>query len=165
MAILSMNLIDWIKGKKDATGDAVALVTSNPEQVGAAMEEGRREIEKLRLDAEWSANRFRDDLEEGRKYTAQLETAGAAKDAEIAQLKTDVAVADKSADEKARDMVRRAGHAPVAVTTDPAATETADVPKILTEYREFTPGAARLKFAQENRAALKAAHASEKATD
>jgi hypothetical protein len=159
-----MNLIDWIKGKKDASGDAVALVTSNPEQVGAAMEEGRREIEKLRQDAEWAANRFRDDLEEARKYTAQLETTDIAKDAEISQLKTAVAVADKSADEKARDMVRRAGHAPVAISQDPAAAAPTGAAKILVDYRALTPGSERLKFATENRAALKTAHDDEKAS-
>ena len=159
-----INLIDWIKGKKDATGgDAVALVTSNPDQVGAAMEEGRREIVKLRQDAEWSANRFRDDLEEARKYTAQLETSAAAKDSEIAQLKTDVAVADQSADGRARDMVRRAGHAPVAISPDPTPAEN-DTTGILGKYRALTPGAERLKFATENRAALKTAHDDEKAS-
>lgn len=157
-----MNLIDWILGKKTATGDAVALVTSNPDQVGAAMEEGRRTIEKLRLDAEWSANRFREDLEEGRKYTAQLETAAAAKDSEIAQLKTDVANADGSADQKARDMVRRAGHAPVAILADPTAADP-DKTGILADYRKLAPGAERLKFAETNRAALKKAHDAEKA--
>ena len=137
------------------TGDPGAVITSNPEEVGEAATMARAEFAKIKGDHEYIVNRLRQDVEDIREdltgVRASLETATS----EVATLKGQLTTAENSAEEKARDILRKSGHSPMATAPTPASSE--DPPEVYTKYKAMAAGGERLKFFNQHRAEIERA--------
>jgi len=135
-------------------GEPGPVITSNPDEVGEAITMARAEFAKVKGDHEYIVTRLRQDVEDFRAdlgtARASLETAAA----EVASLKAQLVTSENAAEEKARNILRKSGHAPIATTAtaDPAAT-----PSNYNTYKEMSPGAERLKFFNSHRAEIERA--------
>ena len=136
---------------------AVEMIAGTPEQIAETFETARQEIAKLRDDKAWVENRLREDIESLRADRLELSQRVEEKDLQIVQLQKDVDAAKDSAADKAREMLRGAGHAPVAdanIDPDAATGPLGHDEKTWSEYQAMKPGADRLAFAEKNRDAL-----------
>ena len=136
---------------------AVEMIAGTPEQIAETFETARQEIAKLRDDKAWVENRLREDIESLRADRLELSQKVEEKDLQIVQLQKDVDAAKDSAADKAREMLRGAGHAPVAdanIDPDAATGPLGHDEKTWAEYKAMKPGADRLAFAEKNRDAL-----------
>ena len=137
------------------TGDPGAVITSNPEEVGEAATMARAEFAKIKGDHEYIVNRLRQDVEDIREdltgVRASLETATS----EVATLKGQLTTAENSAEEKARDILRKSGHAPITSAPTPASSD--DPPEVYTKYKAMAAGGERLKFFNQHRAEIERA--------
>ena len=136
---------------------AVELIAGSPEQIAEVIETARQEIAKLREDKSWIENRLRDDIEQLRNDRLELNQKLTDRDSEIVQLSKDVEAAKDSAGEKAREMLRGAGHAPIAdanidqeAITGPLGSDE----KIFFDYKNMEAGADRLAFSEKHKDAL-----------
>ena len=133
------------------------MIAGSPEQIAETFETARQEIAKLRDDKAWVENRLREDIESLRADRLELSQKVEEKDLHIVQLQKDVEAAKDSAADKAREMLRGAGHAPVAdanIDPDAATGPLGHDEKTWAEYKAMKPGAERLAFAEKNRDAL-----------
>tara|TARA_R100000808_G_scaffold1821_4_gene7763 strand:- start:2632 stop:3105 length:474 start_codon:yes stop_codon:yes gene_type:complete len=136
---------------------AVEMIAGSPEQIAETFETARQEIAKLRDDKAWVENRLREDIESLRADRLELSQKVEEKDLQVVQLQKDVEAAKDSAADKAREMLRGAGHAPVAdanIDPDAATGPLGHDEKTWAEYKAMKPGAERLAFAEKNRDAL-----------
>ena len=136
---------------------AVELIAGSPEQIGEVIETARQEIAKLKEDKSWIENRLRDDIEQLRTDRLDLNQKVADREAEIVQLTKDVEAAKDSAGEKAREMLRGAGHTPVAdanIDPDALTGPLGSDEKVFHDYQNMKAGADRLAFAEKNADAL-----------
>ena len=136
---------------------AVEMITGSPEQIAETFETARQEIAKLRTDSAWTENRLREDIESLRTDRLELSQKLEERDLQLVQLQKEVVAAKDSASDKAREMLRGAGHAPVAdanIDPDAATGPLGHDEKTWTDYKAMAPGADRLAFAEKNRDAL-----------
>jgi len=136
---------------------AVELIAGSPEQIAEVLETARQEIAKLKEDRSWIENRLRGDIEQLRTDRIDLTQKVADRDSEIVQLGKDVEAAKGSSAEKAREMLRGAGHAPVAdanIDPDALTGPLGSDEKVFFDYQNLKAGADRLAFAEKNKAAL-----------
>tara|TARA_R110001599_G_scaffold131864_2_gene308196 strand:+ start:593 stop:1084 length:492 start_codon:yes stop_codon:yes gene_type:complete len=155
-SLLGINQSAEVPGRDDA----IKMIAGSPEDIAEAFEAGRNEINKLRGDKEYIENRLRSDIDALRQDRADITQQLEEKVAQIAQLQKEVTLAKDSAAEKAREMLRGAGHAPVAeANTDPDAGTgiLSAEQKVLHDYNNMAPGADRLAFATKHRAELEKA--------
>ncbi len=137
--------------------EAVEMIGANPEQIAEAFDAARQEIAKLRKDNAWVENRLREDIESLRKDRLDLTNKVDEKDRQIVALEKEVESAKDSAADQAREMLRGAGHTPVAdANHDPDAVSgpLGTDEKIFHDYQAMAPGADRLAFAEKNRESL-----------
>ena len=136
---------------------AVEMIAGTPEQIAETFETARQEIAKLRDDKAWVENRLREDIESLRADRLELSQRVEERDLQLVQLQKDVEAAKESASDKAREMLRGAGHAPVAdanIDPDAATGPLGHDEKTWTDYKAMKPGADRIAFAEKNRDAL-----------
>ena len=139
---------------------AVEMIAGTPEQIAETFETARQEIAKLRDDKAWVENRLREDIESLRSDRLELSQKVEEKDLQIVQLQKDVDAAKDSAADKAREMLRGAGHAPVAdanIDPDAMTGPLGHEEKIWEEYQNMPAGADRLAFAEKHRDILQRA--------
>ena len=136
------------------------MIAGSPEQIADAFDAARQEIAKLKEDRTWIENRLREDSESLRKDRLELSQKVEDRDSEIVQLQKDVENAKDSAGETAREMLRGAGHAPVAdanIDPDAMTGPLGHEEKIWEEYQNMPAGADRLAFAEKHRDILQRA--------
>ena len=139
---------------------AVEMIAGSPVQIADAFDAARQEIAKLKEDRTWIENRLREDIESLRKDRLELSQKVEDRDSEIVQLQKDVENAKDSAGETAREMLRGAGHAPVAdanIDPDAMTGPLGHEEKIWEEYQNMPAGADRLAFAEKHRDILQRA--------
>ena len=144
-------------GERPSKEEAVEMIAGSPDQIADAFTAARQEITKLKDDKAWVENRLREDIEALRKDRLELSQKVDDRDAQIVQLQKDVEAAKNSAGETAREMLRGAGHAPVAdsnIDPDAMTGPLGHDEKVWEEYQNMAPGADRLAFAEKNRDAL-----------
>ena len=134
------------------TVDPVEVITSNPEQVGEAATMMRAEHLKVKGDHEFIVNRLRQDVEDFRQDLTTVRASLETSTAEVAALKGQLAIAENSAEEKARELLRKSGHGPIAPAAPAASSD--DPPAAYTTYMEMPAGGERLKFYNQHRAAI-----------
>ena len=136
---------------------AVEMISGSPDEIAGVFETARQEIAKLKDDKAWTENRLREDIESLRSDRLELSQKVEERDAQLVQLAKDVEAAKDSAADKAREMLRGAGHAPVAdanVDPDAISGPLGHDEKVFQEYENLSPGADRLAFAEKNKDAL-----------
>jgi len=136
---------------------AVEMIAGSPDQIADAFEAARQEISKLQEDKRYIENRLRDDIESLRTDRLNLTQKLEERDLEIIQMQKDVAVAKDSAADRAREMLRGAGHSPIAdsnIDPDAATGPLGHDENTWQEYQAMKAGADRLAFAEKNREAL-----------
>ena len=143
-------LLSFMLGSE--TGDPAPVITSNPEEVGEAVTLARAEFAKMKGDHEYIVNRLRQDVEDFRQDLTTVRASLETSTAEVAALKGQLATAENSAEEKARELLRKSGHGPIAPAAEAATSD--DPPAAYTAYMEMPAGGERLKFYNQNRAAI-----------
>ena len=136
---------------------AVEMIASSPDQIAEAFDSARQEIAKLKDDKAWVENRLREDIESLRADRLDLAQKVEDRDSQLTQLQKDVEAAKDSASDKAREMLRGAGHAPIAdanIDPDAATGPLGHDEKTWHDYKNMAGGADRLAFAEKNRDAL-----------
>ena len=136
---------------------AVELIAGSPEQIADVLETARQEISKLKEDKAWIEDRLRGDVEQLRADRLELNQKVLDRDAEIVALQRDLETAKDSAADKAREMLRGAGHSPVAdsnIDPDAATGPLGTDEKLFLEYKSMSAEADRLAFAEKNKDAL-----------
>ena len=137
------------------TGDPGAVITSNPEEVGEAATMARAEFAKMKGDHEYIVNRLRQDVEDIRDDLTGVRASLETSTEEVATLKGQLTTAENSAEEKARDILRKSGHGPMAAAPTPASSQ--DPPEVWTKYKAMAAGGERLKFFNQHRAEIERA--------
>ena len=136
---------------------AVEMIAGSPDEIAGVFETARQEIAKLKDDKAWTENRLREDIESLRADRLDLAQKVEDRDSQLVQLQKEVEAAKDSASDKAREMLRGAGHAPVAdanIDPDAATGPLGHDEKPWTAYQAMPAGADRLAFAEKNREAL-----------
>jgi uncharacterized protein involved in exopolysaccharide biosynthesis len=136
---------------------AVEMIAGSPDEIAGVFETARQEIAKLKDDKAWTENRLREDIESLRADRLDLAQKVEDRDSQLVQLQKEVEAAKDSASDKAREMLRGAGHAPVAdanIDPDAATGPLGHDEKTWNDYQAMAAGADRLAFAEKNREAL-----------
>lgn len=150
---MAKNILSWLGvSREEAAEPEMAAVTTD--EVPEILQAARNEIARLKKDAEWTENRYREDIA---AFKAVIDQQGA----EVKELTAKLAEAEQrandeseSAREKAIAMLSQVGQPPVDVSAAQGAVQTHNE-EIREKYLRMKPGAERRAFRMEHEEILK----------